>query len=101
MEKFETGHVIEVRICPNCKKGYCTQHGGQKSGVSPAIHIPKVGEQPVGYCSTRCLFETQGKSMDEIKDYYKAMGLDYDEIFPSGYLAPSRRLEKDSGEVIG
>lgn len=100
MSRTETGHVVEIRICPNCKKGYCSQHGGQKSGGSPAIHIPKVGELPIGYCSTRCLFEKQGKSMDEIIARYKAMGIDYDEVFPPGYLAPSRRLEKGSEEVI-
>jgi len=95
MEKLKTGHIVETRICPNCLKGYCSQHGGQKSGASPVVHIPKVGERPIGYCSTRCFFEKQGKSMDEIIALYKTMGINYDEVFPTGYLAPARRLENE------
>lgn len=99
MEKINAAHVIEIRICPGCDREYCSQHGGQKSGGSPVVHIPKVGEMPIGYCSTRCLFKKQGKSMDEIIALYKAMGIDYDEVFPVGYLAPARRLESEREEV--
>ena len=94
-EIIKATHDIEIRICPNCLKGYCSQHGGQKSGGSPVVHIPKVGEMPVGYCSTRCFFEKQGKSLVEIIALYKDMGIDYDEVFPLGYLAPARKLENE------
>lgn len=94
-----TSHIVEIRTCPNCGVGYCSQHGGQKSGSSTVVHIPKVGAQPIGYCSTRCFFEKRGESMDEIIAYYRSMGIDYDEVFPPGYLAPSRKLENHREEV--
>lgn len=99
---FETGrHKEVIRVCanPDCGIVFIAQLGGQKSGSSPAIHIKKVGESPVGFCSTRCLFLANGWSLDPIREYYRGLGLDYDEIFPIGYLAPARRVNWEKVEV--
>ena|SRR3990172_235068 len=98
---FETGKHKEVtRICanPDCGIVFVVQMGGQKSGGSPAIHIKTVGATPEGYCSTRCLFLANGYGLDPIKKFYRSLGLDYDEIYRSGYLAPARRLNGEGGE---
>ena len=92
---FETGKHKEVtRICANseCGQIYVAQLGGQKSGSSPAVHISQVGESPQGFCSARCVYVANGWDFEPIREYYQSLGLNYDEIFPPGYLAPSRRL---------
>ena len=92
---FEMGKHEEVtRICanPDCGMVYVVQMGGQKSGSSPAIHIKNVGDTPEGFCSTRCLFLANGWSLEPMREYYRSLGLNYDEIEPRGYLAPARRL---------
>lgn len=92
---FETGKHKEVtRICAysECGMLYVAQLGGQKSGSSPAIHIKKIGESPEGFCSTTCEFLANGWSLEPLREYYRSLGLSYDEIFPRGYLAPARRL---------
>ena len=91
---FEAGKHEEVsRKCanPNCNTIYIVQNGGQKAGSSPAVHIEKVGETPKGYCSTRCLFKANGWDSNELKKLYLKYGIDYDKVFPEGYLAPARR----------
>jgi len=95
---FEIGkHKEVVRICAysECEIVYVAQLGGQKSGSSPAIQIKKVEESPRGFCSIRCLFLANGWSLDPIKEYYRSLGLNYDQIFPIGYLAPARRLSAE------
>ena len=99
---FETGkHEEVIRICanPDCGIVFVAQMGGQKSGGSPAIHIKKVGESPDGFCSTRCLFLANGWSLEPMREYYRSLGLNYDEIEPRGYLAPARRLNWERAGV--
>lgn len=91
---FETGKHKEIkRICAysECGQVYVAQLGGQKSGSSPAIHIKKVGESPVGYCSLPCEYLANGWDLEPVRQYYRDMGLN-DFPFPVGYLAPARRI---------
>ncbi len=94
MEKFEINHHDFTEVeCPHCHIHYLLQGGGQKSGSSSAVHIeagPK--GKVIGYCSSRCLNESQGGRIEDTMAYrvMKDWGLNYDEIFPVGYLAPAR-----------
>ena len=109
---IETGkHFETTRFCanPDCEQEYVIQHGGQKSGSSPAVHVERVGEEPKGYCSTRCVFEANewnyygkvdadGNYIPGYRDEYISFtGLDPDEIRPKGYLAPSRIIKDSEG----
>ena len=88
------GHKIEAKVCSNidCGREYLVQHGGQKSGSSPAVHVESLNKTPLGYCSIRCLHHMNGWSLEDLRKWYSSLGLDYDEIFPPDYLAPARRL---------
>lgn len=97
MERINTGeHSISTRICANppCDTKYAVQHGGQKSGGSPVVHVPKIGEQPVGYCSSECLFENQGWDYQAFQqDHASLTGV---EPRGKGQLAPARRPENNN-----
>jgi len=91
--------AISTRKCssPSCDNEFVVQHGGQKSGASPAVHIEKPGDSPTGFCSTECLFETNGKSQDYqnyVQEYKRFFG-----AAPTGreYLPPARRIENYQG----
>ena len=90
LERNNGGHTETICKCQNCLGYYVNQGGGQKSGSSPAVHIPEVGGPATGYCSTRCQYEAYGWSLDDIKKWYSDLGMDYDKIFYPGYLSPSR-----------
>jgi hypothetical protein len=99
---FESGkHEVVIITCanPNCGTEYSVQTGGQKSGSSPAVHIENVGETPKGYCSTRCQYKTKGWDLEPLMRYYKSFGIDYDRIFPPGYLAPGHKLNGKNIEI--
>ncbi|KKQ26398.1 MAG: hypothetical protein US39_C0001G0152 [Microgenomates group bacterium GW2011_GWC1_37_12b] len=88
METNKGGHEETIRVCPKCKWLYVVQHGGQKSGSSPYVSVREVGGKATGYCSPRC--RPRKSSLKDTKAWYKSFGVDYDEVFPPGYLAPSR-----------
>ena len=93
--KIESGeHPVVERKCanPQCETVFNVQTGGQKAGSSPAVHVEQVGQTPKGYCSTRCLFNCKGWDLQPLIDLYKKMGIDYDELFPPGYLPPACRI---------
>jgi hypothetical protein len=90
---YENGKHAEVtRACsnPRCQQEYIVQHGGQKSGTSPAVHVENLGEIPKGYCSTDCVVESNGWK-NPLIEIYQNMGLNYAEVHPKGYLSPARR----------
>ncbi len=96
------GHPITLRVCanPDCGTTYTVQTGGQKAGSSPAVHIEHAGGTPTGYCSSRCLFGAKGWDLDGLKSWYLDLGMDYDQIFPPGYLAPSRTVNGHNFTLI-
>lgn len=86
-------HPEQLKKCPQCGWEYLVQGGGQKSGTSPAIHVGE--KKVVGYCSSRCLASSLGVKIEDTLEYktFKEWGLNYDEIFPVGYLSPARRVK--------
>ncbi len=83
-------HTEIEKTCPQCGIRYLVQGGGQKSGTSPAVHVGKDG-RAVGYCSSRCMAEKIENTL--VYKTFLSWGLNHDEIFPSGYLAPANRIK--------
>ena len=94
-----TNHTEKTVSCPHCGQEYVIQHGGQKSGNSPAVHVihkqlDNNGEliqpaQTVGYCSVFCLYENNGWDYREYTETMEKMGVT---VPPPGFLSPSRKL---------
>lgn len=94
MEKgFEINHHEEsLSACDLCGRQFIVQKGGQKSGKPPVVRI--IGGKAEYYCSSRCLAYADGVSYEDTLGYkvLKSFGLEPEEIFYPGYLAPARRI---------
>lgn len=91
---FETNHHEEsVSECDRCRRRFVIQKGGQKSGKPPVVRV--VGNNTEYYCSSRCLAAVDGVPYEETLGYQtlRGFGVEPDEVFYPGYLAPARRIK--------